>query len=86
MITLIDLSSELEIDISKIARAYHLSPSEQEVTQLIVAGATINTVAETRNVAVDTVKSQLKSSYRKTGCKSRVELARLALKADPPVK
>ena len=86
LITLIDLSSELEINISRIAKAYQLSPSEQEVTQLIVAGATINTVAETRNVAVDTVKSQLKSSYRKTGCKSRVELARLALKADPPVK
>jgi len=44
LITLIDLSSELEIDISRIAKAYQLSPSEQEVTQLIVAGATINTV------------------------------------------
>ena len=86
LITLIDLSAELEIDITKIATAYKLSPSEKEVTELIVKGATINTISEMRNVAVDTVKSQLKSSYRKTGCKSRVELARLAFKSDPPVR
>jgi DNA-binding CsgD family transcriptional regulator len=53
---------------------------------MIVNGASVSTIAESRNVAIDTVKSQLKSSYRKTGCKSRVELARLALKADPPVR
>ena len=86
LITLIDLSAELEIDITKIATAYKLSPSEKEVTELIVKGATIPTISEMRNVAVDTVKSQLKSSYRKTGCKSRVELARLAFKSDPPVR
>lgn len=86
LITLIDLSSNLEVDISKLANAYKLSPSEREVSKMIVEGATINTIAETRNVAIDTVKSQLKSSYRKTGCKSRVELARLTFKADPPVR
>ena len=86
MITLIDLSAELDIDITRIATAYKLSPSEKEVTELIVKGVTINTISEIRNVAVDTVKSQLKSSYRKTGCKSRVELARLAFKSDPPVR
>jgi len=86
LITLIDLSATLDVDIGKIATAYKLSPSEREVSKMIVDGATINAIAETRNVAIDTVKSQLKSSYRKTGCKSRVELARLALKADPPVR
>lgn len=86
LITLIDLSIELDVDISKIAKACKLSPSEQEVSKLIIKGKTINTIAETRNVTPDTVKSQLKACYRKTGCKSRVELARMAFKADPPVR
>jgi DNA-binding CsgD family transcriptional regulator/PAS domain-containing protein len=86
LITLIDLSAELNVDIDKIAGAYRLSPSECAVCKMIVNGASVSTIAESRNVAIDTVKSQLKSSYRKTGCKSRVELARLALKADPPVR
>jgi len=86
LITLVDLSSELEVDMTKIANACNLSPSEKDVSSLVVAGSTINAIAETRGVAIDTVKSQLKSCYRKIGCKSRVELVRMALKADPPVR
>lgn len=86
LITLIDLSAELDIDINKIAAACKLSPSEREVCKMIIQGATVSEIAETRSVSEDTVKSQLKSSYRKTGCRSRVQLTRMALKADPPVR
>ena len=86
LITLIDFSSDLEINASKIASAYKLTPSEQEVCHMVVRGTPDSVIAESRNVSPETIKSQLKSIYRKTRSKGRVELTRLALKADPPVR
>ena len=85
LVTLIDLSSELEINSEKIAKAYKLTASEQAVCGLLIRGISVNDIADTRNVTPETVKTQLKAVYRKTHCKSRVELTRLAIKADPPV-
>jgi len=85
LVTLIDLSSELEIDSAKIAKAYKLTSSEREVCGLLIRGISVSDIADIRSVTHETVKSQLKSVYRKTNSKSRVELTRLAIKADPPV-
>jgi len=85
MVTLIDLSSKLEIDSTKIAKAYRLTSSETQVCGMLIHGRSVADIADARNVKPETVKSQLKSVYRKTKCKSRVELTRLAVKADPPV-
>ena len=85
LITLIDLSAELEIDARKIGNAYNLTSSEQEVCGMLIRGISLSDIADSRNVTVETVKTQIKSIYRKTSCKSRVALTRLAIKADPPV-
>lgn len=85
LITLIDISSELAIDTTKIANAYGLTPSEREVCGMVIRGTAVIDIADSRNVSPDTVKSQIKSIYSKTRSKSRVGLARLAIKADPPV-
>ena len=85
LVTLIDLSSNPEVDCSKIALAYKLTPAEKEVCQLVTQGTSVKDIAESRNVVPETIKSQLKSIYRKTDCNNRVELIRLALKANPPV-
>ncbi len=85
LITLIDISADLDIDCHKLATAYRLTSTEAEVCQLLVKGSSVIDIAEIRNVKPDTIKTQLKAIYRKTGCKSRVELTRLALKASPPV-
>ena len=86
LITLIDISSELDIDTIKLANAYKLSSAEQQVCKMVIRGISLTEVAESRSVTTDTIKSQLKSIYRKTRTHSRVELARLAIKADPPVR
>lgn len=85
MVTLIDLSAQLEIDSTKIAKAYRLTSSEQDVCGMLIRGCSVASIADERNVTPETIKTQLKSVYRKTNCKSRVELTRLAVKADPPV-
>ena len=85
LVTLIDLSADLEVDCAKIASAYRLTPTESKVCQLLVKGTSVADIAEIRNVKPETIKSQLKAIYRKTRSKSRVELTRLALKASPPV-
>ncbi len=86
LVTLIDLSADLSIDCGRIASAYKLTATEQQVCQLLTTGLSVADIADSRNVTPDTIKSQLKSIYRKTRCHSRVELIRLALKANPPVK
>ncbi len=86
LITLIDVSADLEIDTSKIAAAYKLTSAEQQVCDMLIRGVSVADIAESRNVSSDTIKSQLKSIYRKTASHNRVALARLAIKADPPVR
>lgn len=85
LVTLIDLSAEFEIAARKIGNAYNLTSSEQEVCGMLIRGISLSDIAESRNVTVETVKTQIKSFYRKTNCKSRVALTRLAIKTDPPV-
>ncbi len=85
LITLIDLSSNPQVDCNKLAAAYKLTTAEKGVCQLLTQGKSARDIAEIRNVVPETVKTQLKSLYRKTRSSNRVDLIRLALKANPPV-
>lgn len=85
LITLIDFSADLKIDSAKLSSAYRLTPTEAEVCEMLVKGTSAGAIAEIREVRSETVKTQLKSIYRKTACKNRVELTRLALKVSPPI-
>jgi len=53
-----------------------LSPAEREVVQLASAGATTAEIARHVGRTHDTVKTHLRSAYRKLGVASRLELAR----------
>lgn len=61
-----------------------LSPQEQRVLRLLLAGYSNPEIAETLVVSVNTVKTQVRSIYRKLGVKSRKE-AREAMRNWPPV-
>ena len=85
LLTLIDFSSDLDIDCARVAKAYKLTSKEAEVCQLLVKGTSVVDIADIRNVKPETIKTQLKSIYRKTGAGGRIKLTRLALKSSPPV-
>lgn len=85
LVTLVDLTKELEVDSGKLAAAYKLSKAESDVCRLLINGTIAEDIADIRNVAPETVKSQIKNIYRKTGTRGRIHLTRLALKASPPV-
>jgi DNA-binding NarL/FixJ family response regulator len=57
------------------AAARRLSPAEQAITRLTLAGLSNRAIAQNRQTSVLTVGKQLQSIYRKLGCSSRAELA-----------
>ncbi|WP_186392895.1 MULTISPECIES: helix-turn-helix transcriptional regulator [unclassified Pannonibacter] len=63
----------------EIAAAYRLSPAEIRVLSGILSGNTIAKIAEIHNVKRETVRTQLKSIFYKTGTSCQIDLFRIAL-------
>ncbi|MDH5631483.1 MAG: alpha/beta fold hydrolase [Gammaproteobacteria bacterium] len=64
-----------------LGKLYDLSDREMEVAVLLARGFTPNEIAEHNDVSVDTVRTQLRSLFRKTGSKRQADLVRLVLTA-----
>ena len=62
-----------------------LSPVEQEVVGLLVAGHSVPEVARARQRSRHTIDNQVRTIYAKLGIGSRQELVRAALGSDEPV-
>jgi DNA-binding CsgD family transcriptional regulator len=56
-----------------------LTPTEQRVVELVVAGHTNPEIAERLLMGRGTVESHLEHVYAKTGCRNRAELAAVAV-------
>ncbi|MGZ3675888.1 MAG: response regulator transcription factor, partial [Ktedonobacterales bacterium] len=65
-------------DVSVPATDDLLSPQEQRVLRLLVAGRTNPEIAAELIVSVNTVKAHVKSLYRKLNVRSRVEASATA--------
>lgn len=85
MVAIIDPDKPRLFDASILGKAYRLTQAEQDVCKLMVEGLMVVDIAEARNVAPDTVKTQIKSIYSKINASSRTELIRLILSACPPI-
>jgi DNA-binding CsgD family transcriptional regulator len=59
-----------------------LTPREREILAYVVRGATYAEIAESLVISEKTVSSHVSNLLRKTGTASRVELSRLASRAD----
>lgn len=57
-----------------LAAAYHLTPREQELLQILASGLSTAAAARELGISPHTVKDHLKNLYRKTGTRSRSEL------------
>jgi DNA-binding CsgD family transcriptional regulator len=66
-------------DAHMLRRLYELSPAEARAATALADGARLAIAAAKLGLSVNTVKTQLKQIYAKTGCSSRADLARLML-------
>ena len=74
----------LRRNVTQAAKAYGLSPREEEVLCAIMAGQTRSQIARTFVVSEETVKTHVKHVYRKLGVNSREELSRLVSEVSAP--
>ena len=61
---------------------FDLTPSEARVAQGIAGGATPEAVAAAGDVAISTVRTQLRRVLEKTGCTRQADLAALLARID----
>jgi DNA-binding CsgD family transcriptional regulator len=67
------------IEADKLADIYELTPAESQVAIAIANGISTDQIAIMNNVAISTVRSQLKSIYHKLGVNSQAGLVKVLL-------
>ncbi|WP_241996857.1 LuxR C-terminal-related transcriptional regulator [Rhodococcus sp. SMB37] len=82
------LGIELPVDLKQMAAEFatfrpsrqivRLTPREREVLDALLSGGSIGTIAESQFVSLNTVKTQLRSLYRKLGVNSRRDAVAVA--------
>lgn len=85
LLVVVDPDHRELISVEGLARSYGLSPMETLVCRMLAQGATLREIAETRGVSLDTVKTQSRAIYAKTGTRNRRELVRRAVSILPPL-
>lgn len=74
------------ISTAGMEKLFELSPAEHDICRLMVEGKKQTEIAEIRNVAPATIKTQAQSLYSKTDTENKLDLVRLALKVNLPVE
>lgn len=70
-----------ELPARRLQRAFGWTEAEAEVAREIASGARLRDVADHRGVGIETVRTQLKRVFRKSGVSSQAELVRLLANA-----
>lgn len=74
-----DPNLQQPISVNNLVSVYKLTPSEAEVAISIANGHSIEDIATTSNHSAHTIRSQLKSTFKKTGVSRQSELIKLLL-------
>jgi len=85
VVFVIDPENARAISTDRLARLFQLSPAEAAVVRAMVDGLSAGEIADLRGTKEDTVRSQFKAIYAKTGVRRRADLVRLAVSVDPPI-
>ena len=72
-----DSEQTLKTSPEATACLYGLTPAESRLTELLLSGLSLSEAADQNEVARETVRSQLKSIFNKTGVRRQTELLRL---------
>jgi DNA-binding CsgD family transcriptional regulator len=73
-----------EIPAARLSRLYDLTPAEAQLAQQLAGGLDLREIAATSNRTMNTVRTQLKQVFRKTGARRQADLVRLMLQAEGP--
>lgn len=79
MVAIFDTTRSLESLGGRARSLYSLSRAESRLVDLLVASQRPESIAETLSISVNTVRTHLKSIYRKVGVSSQAELIRVLL-------
>jgi len=63
----------------RLESLYGMTPAEARLTEALVVGHSLSEYADTRNVTINTVRSQLKAAAAKAGAKRQADLVRIVL-------
>lgn len=85
VIFVIDSEQSHHINTDSLRNLFGLTQTEHTIASMLVNGRAPTEIAEERTTTIETVRSQIKAIYRKTGTNSQNQLTRLAVKADPPI-
>lgn len=70
----------LRLPCQKVASSYGLSPAEAKLAVMIAEGCSLEEAADRLSVSINTVRSQLKSVFAKTGTRRQSELVAMLLR------
>lgn len=79
MLVIFDPESSPQPAIALVRNALGITDAEALLACLLFTGITLREAAERLQVSINTCKSQLKSIYARTGCRSHVDLAKALL-------
>jgi DNA-binding CsgD family transcriptional regulator len=74
-----DPNLQQPISVDSLVSVYNLTPSESQVAISLANGHSIDEIAKSSNHSAHTIRSQLKSVFRKTGVARQSELIKLLL-------
>jgi DNA-binding CsgD family transcriptional regulator len=74
-----DPNAQQPISVDNLVSVYKLTPSEAQVAISIANGHSIENIAKQSNHSAHTIRSQLKSTFKKTGVSRQSELIKLLL-------
>ncbi len=80
-----DVARNLSERIEDAAKTFGLSPTQKLVAEMLINGNDIQSVAQTMDVSVNTVKTHLRRMFEKTGTHDQPGLLSLLLTVDRPV-
>ncbi len=83
MLILVDPAGRTEAALDFVSQAFSLSPAESRLLPLLLKGQTPAEIAESLNLKLPTVRSQLSAIFAKTGTARQQELIRLLGKVPP---
>ena len=85
IVFLIDPEHKTIVSTQGLRTLYGLTTAEAEVCRLVVDGHTTGDIADLRGVTTETVRTQIRALFGKTGVSRRAELVRLALSINLPI-
>ncbi|QQV76333.1 helix-turn-helix transcriptional regulator [Sphingomonas aliaeris] len=77
IVILRDTRADIAAEVDSVTQEFGLSPAEAQVAGMLIAGMEREAIAAGRGVTPETLKSQIKAIYQKTGCGREADLIAL---------